>query len=57
LEIQGFADRANVFVDGSYVGVLQRDQWPWSLPITVKSQQAQLDIIVENMGRIEVGKL
>ena len=55
LSIQGFGDRANVFVDGNYVGVLQRDTLPWSLPITVNTQQARLDIIVENMGRIEFG--
>jgi len=56
LSLQGFGDRANVFVDGNYVGVLQRDYPPSSLSIMVPSQQARLDILVENMGRIEYGK-
>ena len=56
LSLQGFGDRANVFVDGDFVGVLQRDYPPSSLPIIVPNQQARLDILVENMGRIEYGE-
>jgi len=45
-------DRAWVFLDGKYIGVLQRGK---DTQITIPSG-AQLDILVENMGRVNYGR-
>lgn len=54
LVIQNLADRALVFLNGSYVGVLQRstDQ---KVQIQTGIGKHKLDILVENMGRINFG--
>ncbi len=54
LTLQEVRDRALVFVDGEHRGVIER--WsPRTLPITVPEQGVRLDILVENMGRINYG--
>ncbi|MEC0255572.1 beta-galactosidase family protein [Paenibacillus lautus] len=56
LHIQEVRDRAQVFLDGRPLGVIER----WNsepLDITVPANGARLDILVENMGRINYGPL
>lgn len=56
LHIQEVRDRAQVFLDGRPLGVIER----WNLQpldITVPATGARLDILVENMGRINYGPL
>ncbi|MEC0238830.1 beta-galactosidase [Paenibacillus dokdonensis] len=56
LHIQEVRDRAQVFLDGQPLGVVER--WnPQPLEITVPKEGARLDILVENMGRINYGPL
>jgi beta-galactosidase len=54
LEVQELADRAQVFVDGVYIGVLQRSS-TMKLSVSVGPGTHKLDILVENMGRINFG--
>ncbi|MGO4185418.1 beta-galactosidase, partial [Paenibacillus sp. TAF43_2] len=54
LHIQEVRDRAQVFLDGKLLGVVER--WdPKSLDISIPKNGARLDILVENMGRINYG--
>ncbi|MBB6637123.1 beta-galactosidase [Cohnella thailandensis] len=56
LTIQEVRDRALVFADGRYVGVVER--WnPAALPLEVPAEGVRLDILVENMGRVNYGPL
>ncbi|WP_068784851.1 glycoside hydrolase family 35 protein [Paenibacillus phocaensis] len=56
LFLQEVRDRAQVFLDGRPIGVIER--WnPQSLDISVPAGGAKLDILVENMGRINYGPL
>lgn len=56
LYIQDVRDRAQVFLDGKLLGVIER--WnPQALTIDVPKEGARLDILVENMGRINYGPL
>lgn len=54
LYIQEVHDRAQVYLDGVYQGTVER--WnPKSLPLAIPAEGARLDIIVENMGRVNYG--
>lgn len=54
LHIKEVRDRAQVFLDGKLLGVVER--WdPKPLDISVPREGARLDILVENMGRINYG--
>ncbi|WP_430111311.1 glycoside hydrolase family 35 protein [Paenibacillus sp. B1-33] len=54
LTIQDVRDRAHVFLNRKLVGVVER--WdPQQLSIMIPEGGAQLDILVENMGRINYG--
>ncbi len=55
LSIKGLRDRAQVFLDGKPLGVLRRNRPNQSLKVTVPASGAQLDILVENMGRVNFG--
>lgn len=55
LTIQDVHDRALVFLKGSLVGVLEREAHQNSLEIEIPATGAQLDILVENMGRVNYG--
>ncbi|MBU5442205.1 beta-galactosidase [Paenibacillus sp. MSJ-34] len=56
LYIQDVRDRAQVFLDGKLLGVIER--WnPQPLDISVPAEGAKLDILVENMGRVNYGPL
>ncbi|MCX4398946.1 beta-galactosidase [Streptomyces sp. NBC_00264] len=57
LRVHGLADRAQVFLDGVPLGVLERTGALDALPITVPDTGAELDLLVENMGRINYGPL
>jgi beta-galactosidase len=55
LTIFGLHDRAQVFQDGHALGVLTRNK-PWQkIAVRVPPAGAQLDILVENMGRVNFG--
>ncbi|QJD88406.1 glycoside hydrolase family 35 protein [Cohnella herbarum] len=54
LTIQDVRDRAIVYVDGSFVGVSER--WdPQTFMLDIPEEGAVLEILVENMGRINYG--
>jgi len=56
LYIEGVRDRAQVFLDGQVLGVIER--WnPQPLELSIPAGGAQLDILIENMGRINYGPL
>lgn len=56
LTLQDVRDRALVFADGVYVGTVER--WnPIALPLEIPSEGVRLDILVENMGRVNYGPL
>ncbi|MFE9561883.1 beta-galactosidase family protein [Streptomyces sp. NPDC006487] len=57
LRIDGLADRAQVFLDGREIGLLERDEPLAALPVAVPDGGAVLDILVENQGRINYGPL
>ncbi|QNM98790.1 glycoside hydrolase family 35 protein [Chitinimonas koreensis] len=54
LHLEQLHDRAQVFVDGVEIGTLERDQ-PLSLALTLPSRPVTLDILVENLGRVNYG--
>jgi beta-galactosidase len=51
----GVGDRAQVFVDGAPVGVLERERHDETLPVRVPRPGATLDVLVENMGGVNYG--
>ncbi|MER6098473.1 beta-galactosidase [Streptomyces sp. NPDC001728] len=48
-------DRAQVFVDGQPVGVLERENHEHALAFTVPRPGARLSVLVENQGRVNYG--
>lgn len=55
LAIKDLHDRAWVFQDGKRLGVLDRNDPTAWIPVTVSESQSRLDILVENLGRINHG--
>ena len=55
LTIRGLHDRAQLFLDRQPVGVLERATPDAGLLLTIPPGGATLDILVENMGRINFG--
>ncbi|MFC3798797.1 beta-galactosidase [Cohnella sp. GCM10012308] len=56
LVLQEVRDRALVFADGAYIGTVER--WsPTGIPLEVPAAGMRLDILVENMGRVNYGPL
>lgn len=54
LHLQEVHDRAQIFLNGIYKGTVER--WnEQSLPLDIPAEGATLDIIVENMGRVNYG--
>ncbi|MFE5812407.1 glycoside hydrolase family 35 protein [Streptomyces sp. NPDC056479] len=51
----GVGDRAQVFVDGAPVGVLERERHDETLPVRVPHPGAMLEVLVENMGGVNYG--
>ncbi|XP_032786676.2 beta-galactosidase [Daphnia magna] len=54
LEIKGLADRAYIYIDMEFVGVLSRSGSLFSIPVQAADNQ-KLCILVENQGRIAYG--
>ncbi|HJA93472.1 MAG TPA: beta-galactosidase [Candidatus Eisenbergiella merdipullorum] len=52
--LQEVRDRAQVFADGKLLGVIDRDH-DQKLPLEVKGKEVRLDVLVENLGRINYG--
>ena len=57
LSVDGLADRAQVFLDGTEIGVLHRDDPRQRLSVAIPEGGAVLDLLVENQGRINYGPL
>lgn len=55
LSVQGLADRAHVYVEGAYAGVLERDGVETVADVTVPDAGARLELLVESMGRVNYG--
>lgn len=56
LVIKGLHDRACIYLDGQFLGVYERDIAHEDIMIALeKGQTAILDILVENMGRVNYG--
>lgn len=55
LVLETLHDYAQIYLDGTYVGTLDRRLQQSSLPLNVKTAHAQLDILVENTGRVNFG--
>jgi len=51
----GVGDRAQVFVDGASVGVLERERHDEALPVRVPHSGAVLEVLVENQGGVNYG--
>ncbi|MFK4103268.1 glycoside hydrolase family 35 protein [Streptomyces sp. NPDC019531] len=51
----GVGDRAQVFVDGACVGVLERERHDETLPVRVPHTGTVLEVLVENMGGVNYG--
>lgn len=55
LELEQVRDRAQVFVDGQPVGVLERESHEHALTFAVPRPGAVLSVLVENQGRVNYG--
>ena len=57
LKITGLHDRAHIWVDGLFAGILDDATGAEGLTVTGTGIPAKLDILVENLGRINYGPL
>ncbi|WAH96380.1 glycoside hydrolase family 35 protein [Arthrobacter sp. MMS18-M83] len=57
LRITGLNDRAYIWVDGAFVGILDDVTAAEGLKVTGKGAPVKLEILVENLGRINYGPL
>ena len=55
LVICDLRDRAQIFLNGKFIGVLEREFPERTLSIAMPPEGATLDILVENMGRVNYG--
>ncbi|HEY8296237.1 MAG TPA: beta-galactosidase family protein, partial [Micrococcaceae bacterium] len=55
--IRGLHDRAYLWVDGAFAGVLDEATAAGGIPVTGVGKPARLEILVENQGRINYGPL
>ncbi|MET8571571.1 beta-galactosidase [Streptomyces sp. NPDC004783] len=55
LTVSGLHDRAQVFVDGAPLGVLDRETA--SLDVPGRGRRVRLELLVENLGRVNYGPL
>ncbi|MFD3663003.1 beta-galactosidase [Streptomyces sp. NPDC058659] len=56
LEVEQVRDRAQVFVDGQPVGVLERENHEHALAFMVPRAGSTLTVLVENQGRVNYGQ-
>lgn len=57
LFLQDVHDRALVFQDGTFVKIVDRNDRQEGIPIAVPAKGSQLDILVENLGRVNYGPM
>ena len=57
LALDELHDYAQIYLDGKFVGTLDRRLNQSHLPLIVKAANAELDIIVENTGRVNFTKV
>lgn len=57
LKLRGVHDRAMVYVNGVQVGLLERDTGIETLDVDLAGTDNRLEILVENMGRVNYGEL
>ncbi|MFF2846199.1 beta-galactosidase family protein [Streptomyces sp. NPDC058001] len=55
LEVDQVRDRAQVFLDGQPLGVLERENHEHALAFTVRRAGSVLSLLVENQGRVNYG--
>lgn len=55
LYLDGLGDRAYIFVDGDYKGLIYRNDEQQCINIGKIDGEAQIDVLVESMGRINYG--
>lgn len=55
LYLDGLGDRAYIFVDGDYKGLIYRNDEEQCINIGKIDGEAQIDVLVESMGRINYG--
>ncbi|MEV5338135.1 glycoside hydrolase family 35 protein [Streptomyces sp. NPDC052676] len=55
LSVRGLGDRAHVYVDGRFAGVLERDRAEAVPDVTAPEAGARLELLVESMGRVNYG--
>ncbi|MGI6166308.1 MAG: beta-galactosidase [Limnochordia bacterium] len=54
--VQELRDRAQVFLNGASVGTLERWNKEKKLSVAIPKEGARLDLLVENMGRVNYGR-
>ncbi|SIO16302.1 glycoside hydrolase family 35 protein [Agromyces cerinus] len=57
ISMRGLHDRAQVWVDGRFVGVVDTASAQAGLEVTGHGERARLEVLVENQGRINYGPL
>lgn len=57
LFLQDVHDRALVFQDGTFLKIVDRNDSQEGIPIEVPAKGTQLDILVENLGRVNYGPM
>lgn len=55
VSILGLSDRAQVWIDGDFIGVLDDVTGADGLKVTGRGERVRLEILVENLGRINYG--
>lgn len=55
LKIEGLSDRATVYLNGQYIGTYMRERNNSEIIFKVPKEGAQLQILVENTGRVNYG--
>ncbi|SDX82778.1 beta-galactosidase family protein [Paenibacillus sp. CF384] len=55
LNLQDVHDRALIFLNGAYKGIIERNNPDHDVLLDIPAEGATLDILVENMGRINYG--
>lgn len=55
ITIDGLRDRALIYADGKYIGGYMRDRKNEPVKFTVPKEGIKIDILVENMGRVNYG--
>lgn len=56
IDINEVRDRAMIFVNGKYAASIYRGEDPKKITLDFKEEENTLDILVENMGRVNYGK-